>query len=155
MQVTKRPSRIPEPFWREGDNFERLWKQLTNWPSQWSGIVAEPTAWMPAVEMVEKDEELVLTAELPGVKFEDVEIDLEDNFLTIRGEKKDEKEKEGRRYHVWERSYGSFERAFTLPRTVDPENIKAQYDDGILTVHLPKTKEARGRKIAIESGTKK
>lgn len=106
--------------------------------------------WAPAVNVSENGDELVLTAELPGVRQEDVEIDLENNVLTIRGEKREERtEGEEGRFHLWERRYGSFQRSFTLPRTVKSDAIKATFRDGILTVHMPKAPEAKGRKISI------
>lgn len=117
--------------------------------------MTEPLGWLPVVEIVEKADELLLTAELPGMKRENVEVVFEDDVLTIRGEKKDEKhekeEKEEFRYHLWERSYGAFNRSFTLPRTIDATKILAEFKDGVLTVHLPKTAQAKakGRKIEI------
>jgi len=118
--------------------------------------LAEPIGWMPAMEITEKNEALVVTAELPGISNKDVEITLEDGVLSIRGEKKEEK-KEGEpesRYHMWERRYGSFQRAFTLPKAVDPEKIKAQFENGVLTITLPKSEKAKvqGRKIPISNG---
>ena len=115
--------------------------------------LAEPLGWMPAMEIVEKDDALVVTAELPGIAAKDVDISIEDGVLTISGEKKEEHEesKDNARFHVWERRYGKFLRSFTLPQAVDAERITAKSDDGILTITLPKTKKAKaqGRKIPI------
>lgn len=115
----------------------------------------EPThqGWMPAVNVEEKADEIVLTAELPGLGPDNVEIELENNILTVRGEKREEREEgsEESRYHVWERRYGTFQRSFTVPRTVSAEGIDAHFDNGLLTVHLPKAPEAKGRKIAINT----
>jgi HSP20 family protein len=107
--------------------------------------------WMPAVNVEEKKDEVVLTAELPGLGHDDVEIELENNILTIRGEKREEREEgdDDSRYHLWERRYGSFQRSFTVPRTVKPTDINAVFENGILTVHMPKVPEAKGRKISI------
>lgn len=117
--------------------------------------LTESIGWLPSMEIVEKDDSLLVTAELPGVKKDDVDITLEDGVLTIRGEKKEEKkeekdEKEGK-YHMWERKYGSFQRSFTLPHEVEVDKIDAKFDNGILTVTLPKTAKAKvqGRKIPI------
>jgi HSP20 family protein len=107
--------------------------------------LTEPVGWIPAVEIVENPDELVLTAELPGMTKENVEVIYEDEVLTIRGEKKEEK-KEGngqKQFHLWERTYGAFQRAFTLPRIVDATKITAEFKDGVLTVHLPKTAQAK------------
>lgn len=113
----------------------------------------EPVGWVPVVEIVENPDELVLTAELPGMTQENVEVLFEDDILILRGEKKEEvrEEADDRRYHLWERTYGAFRRAFTLPRTIDPNKIVAEFKDGVLTVRMPKTPQAKakGHKIAI------
>lgn len=108
---------------------------------------------VPPAEIVENKNELVLTLELPGMTKKDVEVAFEEGVLTIRGEKT-ETRKEGdeeRKYHLWERTYGSFTRSFTLPNTVDPTAIAAAFENGILTIKLPKTAEAKakGRKIEV------
>jgi HSP20 family protein len=107
--------------------------------------------WVPAVSVEESKDEMVLTAELPGMTPENVELHLENNVLTIRGEKRDLREEgdETRRYHVWERSFGAFERSFTLPRTVRAEDIAAEFENGLLRVRMPKAPEARSRRIEI------
>jgi HSP20 family protein len=114
---------------------------------------AQPIGWFPAVEITESESELTMSAELPGLDRKDVKIDLEGNLLTLRGEKREEKVEEGKQkeYHIEERTYGAFQRSFTLPMNVDSEKITADFDKGVLTVHLPKTKTAaaRGREIAI------
>jgi HSP20 family protein len=106
---------------------------------------------MPAVTVSETKDELLLTAELPGMKEDDITIELENNVLTVSGEKNEVREEgeDERKYHVYERSFGSFSRSFTLPRSVDPANIVANFEHGILTVKLPKMAEAKGRKIEI------
>ena len=112
----------------------------------------DPTgAWIPAVNVEEAADELVLTAELPGMREEDVSVDIENNILTIRGEKREAREEgdEGYRYHVWERRVGRFHRAFTLPSTVQSDAIQAEFEAGILTVRLPKAPEAKSRSIEI------
>lgn len=113
----------------------------------------EPLGWVPVVEIVENKDELVLTAELPGMKLENIELTFEDDVLILSGEKKDEinETAEDRRYHLWERTYGSFRRAFTLPRMIDTEKIVAEFKEGVLTVHMPKTAnaKAKGHKITI------
>lgn len=110
--------------------------------------------WMPSVNVAETKESLVLTAELPGMREEDVSIELENNVLTISGEKMEQRSEgeDERRYHVWERSYGSFRRSFTLPRTVKADEITARFENGVLTIDLPKAAEAKGRKIEISKG---
>jgi len=116
-----------------------------------SGEAARRAFWTPAVNVEETKEELRLTAELPGMSQDDIEIEVENNVLSLRGEKREEDQQEDRRYHVWERSYGSFERSFTLPRTVKADQISAQFKDGILHIQMPKAPEAKSRKISIKA----
>lgn len=113
-------------------------------------------AWMPAVNVEETKDELVLSAELPGMTHDNISIDLENNVLTISGDKAEERTEgdEERRYHLWERRYGAFQRSFTLPRTVKAEDIRANFDNGILRIRMPKVAEAKGRKIQVEASTK-
>jgi HSP20 family protein len=111
----------------------------------------DPAGWAPAVNIEETKEELIVSAELPGVAPTDVEVEIEDGILTLRGRKEAVRE-EDRRYHLWERRYGSFQRSFTLPRGVSQEGIEATYQDGVLRIRLPKVQEAKGRKIEIRTG---
>lgn len=107
------------------------------------------TEWVPAVDITETPDEIILSAELPGMTKDDVQIEVQDNVLTIRGEKKEEREeKEGKRY-IYERRFGSFTRSFTLPANVDPNRISARFENGVLKVTVPKTEEARGRRVNI------
>jgi len=103
----------------------------------------------------ETRDELVLTAELPGLREADVDIKLENSVLTIQGRKEETREEgqEEQRSHLWERSYGSFQRSFTLPRTVLADKISATFQDGVLHVRVPKAPESKGRKIEIRSAT--
>ncbi len=109
------------------------------------------SAWQPAVDVFEGKDAIKIVAELPGVKPEDVRLSLENNLLTIRGEKKQEAEERSERLHRYERSYGSFERAFVLPSSVDGEKISAEYRDGVLTVLVPKAERARPREIPVRA----
>jgi len=109
-----------------------------------------PSTWLPAVDLVEKDNKFVAKVELPGVKKDDVKITLSDNILTVRGEKKEEKETRESNYHRLERSYGSFQRSFTLPTTVENDKVDAEYKDGILTITLPKAEEAKRKQIDVK-----
>lgn len=109
-------------------------------------------SWAPAVDIYEQDGNIVLKAELPGVDAKDVDIRLENNVLTLRGERKLDNEVKRENYHRVERSYGSFTRSFTLPTVVDQEKIKADYRDGVLRVTLPKREEAKPKQISIAVG---
>jgi len=106
--------------------------------------------WAPAVDILETENELVLKADVPGVELKDVDIQLENGTLTIKGERKFEKEEKNKGFHRLERSYGSFVRYFTLPETVDPERVKAEYTNGVLTVTLPKKEIAKARAIKVQ-----
>jgi len=106
--------------------------------------------WTPAVDIKENDSEIRLDLELPGLKPEDVELTAENGVLTVRGEKKTErKEGEENRYHVVERTYGSFFRTFQLPQGIDEEQIKAEFENGILSIHIPKAALPQPKRIQI------
>jgi HSP20 family protein len=113
-------------------------------------LLSGTTEWLPAVELVEKEGEFVLTAEIPGMSKENVDISIEDNVLTFKGEKKFEKDEEKDRMHIREREYGTFMRAFTLPRNVEAAKVRAEYHDGVVEIHMPKGEEAKGRRIEVE-----
>lgn len=117
-----------------------------------SRLLSEPASrpWAPSVDILETENELLLKADLPGVDMKDVDIQLENGTLTLRGERKFESEKKEGGYHRIERSYGSFARSFTLPETVDAEAVKADYKNGVLTVTLPKKELAKPRQIRVE-----
>lgn len=108
------------------------------------------SAWAPAVDIFETDKEIVLKAEVPEIPEKDIQIKVEDNNLFISGERRMEKEVKEESYHRIERSYGSFQRSFTLPPTVDREGIKATCKDGVLKVVLPKKEEAKPKQIKID-----
>jgi len=105
--------------------------------------------WMPAVDILEKDGEMTLRCEIPGVSEKDIDLKLEGNVLTLKGEKKLEHEDNRDNYHRVESYYGTFSRSFTLPDTVDTDKIKADYKNGILTVTIPHKPEVRPREIPV------
>jgi HSP20 family protein len=109
----------------------------------------EESGWLPSVDIAEDKDKYVLTAELPGVKKEDVKINIHNNVLTIEGEKKSWQEKKDDNYYRGERYFGKFSRSFTLNSEIDADKIKAEYNDGILTVNLPKTEKVKPRQITI------
>jgi HSP20 family molecular chaperone IbpA len=116
-------------------------------------LLAQPVGWMPAVEISETNDNIVIIAELPGMNEKNVTLEFEDDTLTLRGEKTEEK-KEGngdRKFHLYERTYGAFRRSFTLPRVVSADKIAAEFKSGVLTITLPKTAQAKakGRHIPI------
>ncbi len=108
-------------------------------------------AWSPSVDIFENKNEIVLEAELPGMSAEDVNISIENNVLTLHGERRFEKKDEGDNFHRVERSYGSFTRSFTLPPTVSSENANAEFNNGVLRLTLAKREEAKPRRIEIKA----
>jgi HSP20 family protein len=111
------------------------------------------TTWAPAVDIYEGENELVVKADLPDVKPEDLDIRVENNILTIRGERKFEKKTDEKNYLRVERAYGSFARSFSLANTVNTEAIKADYKDGVLTLNIPKREEAKPKQIKVNVAT--
>jgi HSP20 family protein len=105
--------------------------------------------WSPSVDVSEDKDNVVIKAEMPGMNKDDVKISIQDNVLTLKGEKRQEKEQKDKNYHRVERSYGSFCRSFQLPTSVKSDNIKANYKDGVLSVTLPKTEEVKPKEIPI------
>ena len=108
-------------------------------------------AWNPSVDIFENKDQIVLEAELPGMKQDDFELTVENNVITLRGERQFEKKEESDNYHRVERSYGSFTRSFTLPQTVSAEGATAEYSNGVLRVTLPKREETKARRIQINN----
>jgi HSP20 family protein len=106
--------------------------------------------WAPPVDIFETDNELVLKADLPDVKMPDVDIQIENGTLTLKGERRFEKDEKNKGFHRIERSYGSFVRYFTLPETVDTENVRAEYHNGVLTVTLPKKEVAKPKSVKVQ-----
>jgi len=117
------------------------------------GARGKPSDFAPAVDVHEDEDALVLKAELPGVSQDDIDVQVDANVLTLKGERKLEAEAEGRRYHRVERSYGSFVRQFQLPTNVDAQAIDANLEHGILTLRLPKKAELKTRKIEVRGNS--
>jgi HSP20 family protein len=124
-----------------GDSFDR------------TGEEGSLTAWAPAVDIYETEHELVVKADLPDIDPKDLDIRVENNILTIRGERKFEKQVNEDKYLRVERSYGSFARSFTLANTVNAEAIKADYQNGVLTLTIPKREEAKPKQIKVNVAT--
>jgi HSP20 family protein len=128
------------------NRMHRLFDQPFRFP-----FPTEEMGWSPSVEVSETDHSIEVTAEIPGVSKDDVEVDLDNNVLTIRGEKREEKEEKDKEHYLLERYYGSFQRSFVLPAPVDEGKVSADFRDGVLKVHLEKSLQARGRKITINA----
>lgn len=106
-------------------------------------------SWSPLVDISETDDKIKVTAEVPGMKKDDIKISIQDNVLTLKGEKKQEKEEKDKNSHRVERAYGAFERSFSLPASVQTDKVKASYKEGVLTISLPKPEEAKPKEIDI------
>lgn len=115
-------------------------------------LFTEPAnrSWAPAVDISETENDVVLKADVPGVKLDDLDIRLENGTLTVKGERKFEKEEKDKGFHRIERGYGAFSRAFTLPETLDAEKVKADYKDGVLTITIAKKEIAKPRQVKVE-----
>ena len=121
------------------DAFSRLWSEpRTGRP------------WSPAVDIFETENELILKADVPDVDLKDIEVRVENQTLTVRGERKFEESKDAKGYHRIERSYGTFHRSFSLPETVDTEKVAAEYKNGVLSITLPKKEAAKPRQVKVE-----
>ncbi len=143
-----------DPFRELQDMSDRLNRMIAN-PASGGSVgqgkeVMTVADWTPTVDISETEAEYAIKAELPEVKREDVKVTVEDGVLTIQGERKQEKEEKGKKYHRIERSYGRFVRTFTLPDTVDESKVKAEYADGILHLHLPKSEKAKPKQIEVK-----
>jgi HSP20 family protein len=138
-----------EPFRGSYDSqLNRLFSDFFGRTSQDQNL----TPWAPAVDIFEGEHELVVKADLPDIKPEELDIRVENNILTIRGERKFEKKAEEKNYLRVERSYGSFARSFSMANTINTEAIKADYKDGVLTLSIPKREEAKPKQIKVNVG---
>ena len=141
-----------EPF-RGATNLQDQINRVFNDVLERTGEESSLTAWAPAVDIYETEQELVVKADLPEVDPKDLDIRVENNILTIRGERKFEKKVNEDNYLRVERSYGTFSRSFTLANTVNSEAIKADYQNGVLTLSIPKREEAKPKLIKVNVGT--
>jgi len=131
------------------DHVNRLFSEVFERKAEESSL----TAWAPSVDIYETEQELVVKADLPEVDPKDLDIRVENNILTIRGERKFEKKVNEENYLRVERAYGSFARSFTLANTVNSEAIKADYQNGVLTLSIPKKEEAKPKQIKVNVGS--
>jgi len=128
------------------DLFDRFFR---DWP--WSRFTGEGRGWAPAVDMVDRPDEIVVRADVPGLSEKDIDVTVDSGILTIRGERKDEWEAKEDDYYASERWVGSFSRSLSLPSGVDPDRIKATLKHGVLEVRIPKTKQAAGKRVEIKA----
>ncbi len=140
--------RVPSPVVSD-DMFSGVMRRLFNEPF----LPASPplSAWVPAMEVSETTDAMILTAELPGIEEKNLKVTIENNVLTIAGEKEQAvtDSPPAKNFYLAERFYGAFQRALSLPRTVDVEHVKAEFEKGVLTITLPKVPQAKGRVIEV------
>lgn len=140
-----------QPF-RELSFFqERMNRLFDDFLGDRGELDASAAGWAPAVDIYEDKDKLILKADLPGINEKDISLDVDGNRLTLKGERRMEKETKEENYHRVERAYGQFVRSFTLPNTVDVDNIKATFNNGVLEVALPKKEEVKPKQISISA----
>ncbi|MBW1974910.1 MAG: Hsp20/alpha crystallin family protein [Deltaproteobacteria bacterium] len=115
------------------------------------GFFERDRVWVPAFDVSETDDHIVVKADLPGIDVKDLDISITGNVLTVKGEKKQEREEKGESFHRVERSFGSFTRSITLPVDVDPNGVEAVYKDGVLKLTIPKTEKSKRKKIEVKA----
>jgi len=141
---------IRRPFGGEVDRVRREWDSFFDRFFGQGPLGGGESLW-PSVDVSESKGKYTITAELPGLEAKDVDVSLEGDVLTIRGEKKKESEEKGESFHRVERSYGGFSRSFRLAGHVDPDKVKAKFKNGVLTLTIPKSAETMGRQIEVKS----
>jgi HSP20 family protein len=144
-------SAASNPFMSLQREVDRLFEDFTRGFPALPSLTGNGASLMPSIDVTETDKEIEITAELPGLEEKDVQINVADNLLTIRGEKKAEKEEKDKNYRLVERSYGSFERTLELPGGVDADAIKASIAKGVLKVTVQKPAPAQSKKIEVKS----
>jgi HSP20 family protein len=155
----KREKQVPvrreeeNPLWAFRREMDRLFDDFFG---AWGGRALAPFgegwgAFSPQVDVAEMEDEIKVSAELPGLDNEDIDVSLSDDVLTISGEKKEEKEEKGKNYYRSERSYGAFRRDIPLPSQVDADKVDAVFQKGVLTITLPKTAEAKAKKVTVKA----
>ena len=138
-----------EPMREIEDMFDRYTKAM-GWPASRGQELITTGDWTPRVDISETDNEFVIKAEIPEVKKEDVKVSVDNGVVTIQGERKQEKEDKGKKFHRVERYYGSFVRSFSLPDNIDETKIKASFKDGMLNLQIPKTAAAKPKTIEVK-----
>lgn len=139
--------------WNPFRELEEMQTRLNRMLAEPNARLEEPyafTDWAPAVDIQETESEFAVKADLPDVKKEDVKVELADGVLTIQGERKKEEEEKGKKFHRIERQYGQFIRRFTLPTDVDAAKVKAEFKEGVLSVHLPKSPNGKPKAVEIK-----
>lgn len=146
------PRGVTDPFAALQTEIAQLFDDFSRgWSRSWPAATARTQELVPSMDITESDKEFEITVELPGLQEKDVQVNVADGVLTVKGEKKAEKEEKNKNYHRYERSYGSFARALELPEGVDPDAIKANLANGVLRVTVPKPAPAQAKKIEVKA----
>ena len=138
--------------WREMELFHRPFKSMLDeslFPTSWLNGESGLGVWDPAVDIYDDNDKIVIKAELPGMEKKDIDVDLKDHVLTLKGERTYENEEKNGGYYHRERAFGKFQRSFRLPVDSEPDKIKADFKDGILTIEVPKPEEEKPKKITV------
>jgi len=154
----KTGEKLPARMARRFDDFDRFFEQVMprgwfpslRWPRVFAPELGALEAWTPKIDVIDREDEVVVKAEMPGVKRDDIHVSLTGNLMTIKGETKREEKEEKGDYYRCEMSRGEFSRMFTLPADVDETNAKAELHDGVLEVTLPKLEGAKKREIKVQ-----
>jgi HSP20 family protein len=149
----RRELRVWDPWKDFGtlqDRINRMFEDTVRTISQTPSEEFDRGTWAPSVDIYETNDSFVVSADLPGLSKEDIQIDLKDNTLTLKGEKKFEEKVSRDNYIRVERAYGSFVRSFALPQNIDPDKIKAKYKEGVLELNIPKKEEAKPKQIKVD-----
>jgi HSP20 family protein len=149
IELWRRPRGVARPADVWGRDFDDLFGRSFDWPLGRSG--GEVRGWSPAVDMIDRPDEIVLRADLPGLEQKDLTAHVQNGVLTITGERREETERKDSDYYCCERWSGTFARSVTLPPGVDAEKINASFRNGVLEIHIPKSKEATGKRIDIKA----
>jgi HSP20 family protein len=141
--------------WDSGREVDTLQSEVNRIFDSFFGRTDDASArrWVPAMDLVETDDHLVLRADLPGLEQDDVNVEIKDGVLTLSGERRSEREQKTEGFHRVERAFGSFSRSLTLPQGVDADKVAAEFDKGVLEVRIPKPEERKPHKVAIGAGS--
>ncbi|MBI2373995.1 MAG: Hsp20/alpha crystallin family protein [Deltaproteobacteria bacterium] len=143
--------------WNPSQELDEMQKMMNRFFGRWPAEAERTgeqdmtrTDWMPAVDVASSPEEYIITAELPGMKKDDIKVRVRDGVITLTGERQQEKEEKGKRFHRVERYYGSFLRSFTLPEDVNDQKLNAEFKDGLLTVRVPRSETHKPKAIDVK-----